>query len=36
LTSVFAGKMKPIELLQNMDKRRDQQAKAQNDPAWAK
>ena len=36
LMAVFAGKMEPLELLQNMDKRRAQQATAQNDPAWTK
>lgn len=36
LTAVFANKMKPVDLLKNMDKRRSQQATAQKDPAWVK
>ncbi|WP_128657426.1 ABC transporter substrate-binding protein [Paenibacillus sp. 598K] len=36
LTAVFSGKLKPADLLKNIDKRREQQATAQKDPAWAK
>lgn len=36
LMSVFTGNLKPIEVLEKMDKRRNEQATAQKDPAWSK
>lgn len=35
LMSIFTGNMDPKQLLENMDKRRNQQANALNDPAWS-
>lgn len=36
ITAMFAGAMTPKQILKNIDKRRAEQAKAANDPGWAK